>query len=147
MAWLCCGSLARPLYPGLMVPGYRQVSGRRKDLFYSSGSLVSVSSQGMGGLHSPVGLAWTLLLDHKVFHCFDQLSLPNMHIWCLLPVLICPHWNQILIINKFYHKLQLCKDRLQRMILFYLLKEKTFLLLMIKACGSHLCSQVTHWLV
>lgn len=36
---------SRPLYPGLMVPGYRQVSSRRKDLFCSSGSL----SQGMGG--------------------------------------------------------------------------------------------------
>lgn len=39
-------SLARPLYPGLMVPGYRQVSGRRKDLFCSSGYL----SQGMLGV-------------------------------------------------------------------------------------------------
>lgn len=46
-------SLARPLYPGLMVPGYSQVSGRRKDLFCGSVSLVTVSSQGMWGGGAP----------------------------------------------------------------------------------------------
>lgn len=87
--------------------------------------LSALKGWGGGGLHnSPVGLAWTLLLDQKVFRCFDQLFLPVMHIWCLLPVLICPHWNQIMIMNMFYHKLQLCKDTLQRMIIFCLLKEK-----------------------
>lgn len=36
------------LCPALVVPGYRQVSGRRKDLFCCFGSLVSVGSQGKG---------------------------------------------------------------------------------------------------
>lgn len=53
-------SLARPLYPGLMVPGYRQVSGRRKDLFCSSGSLSQL--RGGGGLQLTSGTSLTTLV-------------------------------------------------------------------------------------
>lgn len=52
-------SLARPLYPSLKVPGYTQVSGRRKDLFCSSGSPVSVSYQGIGAPQLPCGTGLT----------------------------------------------------------------------------------------
>lgn len=89
-------SLARPLYPSLMVPGYTQVSGRRKDLFCSSGSPVSVSSQGIGAPQLPCGTGLT-----KCVPCSDQLFLPEVHIWCLLPSWIC---NWIVIIS-CYHKL------------------------------------------
>lgn len=56
------------LRPVLMVQGYRQVSGRRKDLFYCSGSPVSVGSQGKGWLHySPLSMTGltTLMWPHS----------------------------------------------------------------------------------
>lgn len=61
------------LRPVLMVPGYSQVSGRRKDLFYCVGSPVSRGSQGKGwggsNTHLCLGLVWPLSCVHAPLHC------------------------------------------------------------------------------
>lgn len=61
------------LWPVLMVLGYRQVSGRRKDLFCCFGSPVSVGSQGKGWggstTHLCLRLVWPLSCGHASLHC------------------------------------------------------------------------------
>ena len=61
------------LRPVLMVQCYRQVSGRRKDLFCCFGSPVSVGSQGKGWggstTHLCLGLVWPLSCGHAPLLC------------------------------------------------------------------------------
>lgn len=60
------------LWPALMVPGFRQVSGRRKDLFCCFGSPVSAGSQGKGWggstTHLCLRLVWPLSCGHTPLH-------------------------------------------------------------------------------
>lgn len=82
--------------PVLMVPGYRQVSGRRKDLFCCFGSPVSVGSQGKGWggstTHLCLRLIWPLSCGHAPLHCSvllrDSFYTVGYDIWCPLPLAI-----------------------------------------------------------
>lgn len=68
------------LHPALMVPGYRQVSGRIKDLFCCFGAPVSVGSQGKGCSGSTTNLCLetgltTLMCPRSVaLPCYGTLS-------------------------------------------------------------------------
>lgn len=74
--------LSLSLRPVLMVPGYSQVSGRRKDLFCCLGSPVSVGSQGKGWggstAHLCLGLVWpnshVSTLRSTALPCYGTLS-------------------------------------------------------------------------
>lgn len=78
----------------MMVPGYRQVSSRRKDLFCCFGSPVSVGSQGKGWggytTHLCLGLVWPLSFGHAPFHCsallWDSFYTAWYDIRCPLPL-------------------------------------------------------------
>lgn len=103
------------LRPVLMVPGYRQVSGRRKDLFCCFGSLFSVGSQGKGWgcstTHLCLGLVGPLSCVHAPLHCsellWDSFYTVWYDIWCplLLEILylrifsayLSLHWTRIVI--------------------------------------------------
>lgn len=55
-----------------------------------------------GGLHNlPLGLVWPLSLDQNAFSYSEQLFLLDVHIYCLLPLLIHPLWHWTSIINYF----------------------------------------------
>lgn len=97
---LCIGlTLLRPFFspslcPVLMVPGYSQVSGRRKDLFCCFGSPVSAGSQGKGWggstTHLCLRLVWPLSCGHAPLHCsalhWDSFYTVWYDIWCPLPL-------------------------------------------------------------
>lgn len=95
LASLCCGLSSLPsLHSVLMVPGYRQVSGRIKDLFCCFGSPVSVGSQGKGWggstTHLCLRLVWPLSCGHAPLHysalLWDSFCTVWYDIWCPLPL-------------------------------------------------------------
>lgn len=100
LSWLCSGlALLWPffspsLWPALMVPGFRQVSGRRKDLFCCFGSPVSAGSQGKGWggstTHLCLRLVWPLSCGHAPLHWSALLWDSFFTVWydirCPLPL-------------------------------------------------------------
>lgn len=100
------------LRPSLSVPGYSQVSGGRKDLFYCCGSPIFANSQGRGGVAPPLTSVWNWS-DHSHVAMLRSTALPCCGVWCPHPVGIlslCTHrtcftWHCISVLTAHVHLL------------------------------------------